>query len=147
MNGERAALDAAIEALRTAVARKRPITHYHARDLLVALGERVLAGDAELDERVRALRKLLRPLDEPWREAVGAELRMACTEHCQSVDPRYLDLPNYDFAYTLEARERLEARLRACARLGLDVDEELLERVARADEQLEPYLRDERRGS
>ena len=31
---------------------------------------------------------------------------MACTEHVQSVDPRYLDLPNYDFEYTRAARER-----------------------------------------
>ena len=71
-----------------------------------------------------------------WSEAVRAEVSLACAEHVHSVDPRYLDLPNYDLSYTRAARERLQARLAAAGALGIDVPETLLEGVRRADELL-----------
>ena len=73
--------------------------------------------------------------------AIAEELTLACTEHVRSCDPKYLGLPKYDFPYTVAARHRLEARLRAAAELDMPADEALLEQVARADDILEPYLR------
>lgn len=131
----------ALDDLGRAVAKRRPPGHREARAVLVPLGLLVLEGSAEgLTATLERLAGLVEGCAEAWEQAVDAELRMAATEHVQSVDPRYLDLPNYDFAYTVQARERLEARLRAAEVLGLPVPEDLLERVAAADERLEPYL-------
>jgi hypothetical protein len=47
--------------------------------------------------------------------------------------------------YTVEARERLEARLEVAERLGLPAEEGLLEAVARADALLQPLI--DRQGS
>ena len=80
------------------------------------------------------------PHEEHWTEAVDSEIYLAVTEHVNSVDPRYLDHPQYDFAYTVSARERLEARLRALEALEWNVDESLLDQVSAADGRLAPYL-------
>jgi hypothetical protein len=123
--------------------RKKP-TRHQARALLVALGRWIRHG-APSGDQVSAVRDRLRaivhPLAEGWEAAVLDELILACTEHIRSVDPRYLDHPRYDFAYPIEARERLESRLVAAAALGMSPSPELLARVTRADELLRPYVR------
>jgi hypothetical protein len=58
----------------------------------------------------------------------------------RSCDPRYLDHPKYDLVYTVEARERLEARLVVAEKLGLPADEAMLEAVERADGLLQSRL-------
>jgi hypothetical protein len=68
-----------------------------------------------------------------WDLAVRDELAMACTEHIRSVDPRYLDHPAYDLAYTLEARRLLEARLKGAEGTGIVLDEALSAGIRRAD--------------
>jgi hypothetical protein len=77
---------------------------------------------------------------ERFAVALREELSMAITEHVRSCDPRYLENPKYDLVYTVEARERLEARLEVAERLGLPADEGLLEAVARADALLQPLI-------
>lgn len=113
-----------------------------ARAILVPLG-RLALGDPSVDLgpegalRVR-LTAAVAPCPEAWEGAVTEELALACAEHVQSVDPRYLELPNYDLGYTLAARERLEARLAGAGVLGLEAPEHLLEGVRQADRLLEP---------
>lgn len=135
-------LDAAIAELATALRRKRTPSRYHAREILIALGQRLLAGDetraASASERIA---DVVRARSAEWERAVLEELDLACTEFVLSVDPRYLSHPRYDFAYTITARERLEARLVAADRLGIVPGEGLLERVVQADLALEPHLR------
>ncbi|MCA8981464.1 MAG: hypothetical protein KDC14_15650 [Planctomycetes bacterium] len=122
--------------------KKQQPNRFHARELLTALGELILAEGEGLPE-VELVRAAVTPF-EHWEKAVAEELSLACTEHIQGVDPRYLDLPNYDFEYLVAARERLEARLTAVDALGLEVSEDLLNRVAEADRVVEPYLREQR---
>lgn len=133
-------LDAALGQLRELSPKQKP-GHRHARAVLVPLGITILeqGEDAALGAAAR-VQAAVEPFGDAWTDAVDAELRMACTEHIQSVDPRYLDLPNYDFAYTMAARERLEARLAASGLLGYAPPEDLLDRVAKADATLAPYL-------
>jgi len=120
---------------------KKAPGHRMARAVLVPLGEILLEGTTEgLDATLGEIARLTEDCSEEWAKAVDAELRMAAEEHCASVDPRYLEHPRYDFAYTVSARERLEARLRAIELLGLLVPEDLLDRVGKADEVLEPFL-------
>jgi len=122
--------------------KKKP-TRHHARAVLVSLG-RWMEDESPPEDATAAigdrLVQLVRPLGEAWEAAVHDELILACTEHVQSVDPRYLDHPRYDFAYTVAAREALEARLRAASALGMSPTEELLDKVTRADALLLPYL-------
>jgi hypothetical protein len=131
-----------IRDLAEACAPKQRIDRLHAREVLLAIGQRVLGDDATgaqaLAGRVRAL-TATREAD--WQAAVHDELSMAATEHVRSVDPRFLSRPDYDLAYTVEAREALEARLRAAELLGIEVAPPLLDRVAAADRLLEPLLR------
>ena len=116
-------------------------SRFVARDLLLALGEVALDGDpASVESDVAALRTALEPVDDAWRKSLGQEMELACTEHVQAIDPRYLDHPRYDFQYTVQARQRLEMRFSALDLLGVEVDEALLGQVARADAILEPYL-------
>jgi hypothetical protein len=135
-------LTEALDALRERLGKKKPrVGHHDARLLLVALGRRILRdGPAASEAVVDDARALLEPVREAWTAAVERELEMATLEHVQGVDPRYLEHPRYDFEYTLDARERLEARLRAAEALDHEVPDETLARIARADETLEPYL-------
>lgn len=109
-------------------------TRHDARSLLVALG-RLAADGAPLDlPALRArLERAAAGVAPSWEAAVEEELRLAAAEYVTSVDERYLGLPDYDFDYTTSARERLDARLRACALLDLDVPRGLVERVEAAD--------------
>jgi hypothetical protein len=123
------------------LAQGRSPTRFQARALLVPIGLGLLEGphpDAEAAlERVRGWIAAARPA---WEDAVLGELSMAATEHVRSVDPRWLDHPRYDFVYTVDARHSLEARLRCAEALGIEVPDDLLEAIERADLLLEPHL-------
>jgi len=111
------------------------------RALLLALGRLALTeGESGARGRARELREAAEGHGEAWEQALESELSLAVAEHVHSVDPRYLELPSYDFAYTIAARERLEQRLRACELLDWRVPESLLDQVAAADARLAPYL-------
>lgn len=120
--------------------KKKNVTRFQARALLIVLGEALLAEDATVREAIDIVRALVVESPEAWREAVDEEFSLAATEHVRSCEPRYLKLPQYDFEYTVAARHRLEARLRAAVEIDLPIDETLLEQIARADALLEPYL-------
>lgn len=124
--------------------RGRASDRYHARALLVPLGELLVASDgepaAELRERIEGARTLPERLGRAWQAAVTLELELACAEHIHSVDPRFLDHPDYDWDYTLEARRKLTARLVAARELGLETPSALLARVEEADRRLDRHL-------
>lgn len=140
-HGKKSDLDAALAEIEGHTAKNRPPTRHHARAVLMALGERLLEGAPASEPAIERLSQVVRRFEVEWSQSVRDELVLACTEHIQSVDPRYLDHPRYDFEYTIAARARLEARLHAATRLDLRPSQELLNRVARADALLEPYLR------
>jgi len=120
---------------------KQRIDRLHAREVLLAIGERVLGEDpAGAEELARRVREVTSAREADWLAAARDEILMASTEHVRSVDPRYLSRPDYDLAYTVEARAGLEARLRAAELLGIELAPGLLDRVAAADRLLEPYL-------
>jgi len=126
---------------------KQRIDRLHAREVLLAIGERVLGEDLPAaDELVRRVRELTAARDADWQAAARDEILMASTEHVRSVDPRYLSRPDYDLAYTVEARAGLEARLRAAELLGIELAPGLLDRVSAADRLLEPFLGSNPRG-
>lgn len=100
--------------------RKRAVpSHFVARHVLLALGAELraeaAASSAALIERARVAGRAAGPA---WAQAVQTELTLAIGEFAQSVDPRYLSLPDYDVDYTRSARERLADRLRAASALG-----------------------------
>lgn len=128
--------------LKQRLAKKAQPNRFHARELLTALGTLIIEEGAEIPE-IERVRAAVAPF-ENWEHAVAEEMSLACTEHVQGVDPRFLDLPNFDFDYLVAARERLEARLAAVEALGLQISEDLLNRVAEADRVVEPYLRVQR---
>ena len=117
---------------------------FQVRALLLSLGTALLdeeqAPTTVVPEVVERVRALIAAYEDAWRTAVHDELALAVTEHVRSCDPSYLRLPNYDFPYTVEARERLEARLRAADELGLAADGLLLDQIEGADGILAPFL-------
>jgi len=120
---------------------KRPPTRFDVRALFIPLGALILEGDLSgLAPTLEHLASFVRSSDEAWVAAVAEELTLASEEFCQSVDERFLDLPNYDFDYTELSRENLECRLRAAEHLGFEALEGLAGRISAADELLEPYL-------
>jgi len=121
-------------------ARKVP-TRHQARELLTGIGLVLLDDSTELAQPLLdRFAALIAASKDAWREAITGELSMAVTEHVRSADPRWLGNPKYDLPYTVDARHRLEARLACAEALQVEVDEELLEAVARADAILAPYL-------
>jgi len=137
----REAIEKALSDLEAAVKRELGPSRYDARTLLIGLGELLLAGrDGDAQPLLERLHRVVEPVQEAWSRAVGEELSLACAEHVHAVDPRHLSLPNYDFAYTLAARERLRARLVAAEALDETVSETLSSAVERADAVLRPYL-------
>lgn len=127
--------------LARAAAPKQRIDRIHAREVLLAIGARVLEDDSAGAEALAArVRELTSAREADWQAAVRDEILMAATEHVRSVDPRFLHRPDYDLAYTVEAREELEARLRAAEVLAIEVPASLLDRIAAADRLLEPLL-------
>ena len=140
-------IDRTLSELEELARKKGTPTRYHARELLVALGSELVAAreeqeaiPEELALRFERAASIHGALGEVWERAVMAELELACAEHIHSVDPRFLSLPNYDWAYTLAARERLTARLAAAKQLQLAVPELLLGRVEVADKMLDEHL-------
>ncbi len=134
-------LDTALAELAAVLRKKRDPTRFHARAILLAVGELSLSGDAAAAaaaaERVAAI---VGDRHDPWARAVHEEIEMAAVEFVRSVDPKYLDHPKYDFAYTVVARERLEARLAATEVFGILPTDEILEQVSAADARLAPHL-------
>jgi len=119
--------------------------HHQARRLLLSLGrlleELGTGACAPLLERARALSS------PAWVAAVQMELSLACVEFARSVEPRYLELPNYDLAYTQGARVRLGDRLRAGRELGIDLDPREAAILELADRVLAAYLEKKQAGS
>lgn len=119
-------------------------TRWHARALLLALGQALLEGREADSQAIEAKLGSLAPALRPaWVRSVQDELNMACTEHVRSADPRYLSRPDYDWGYTLAAREELEARLRAVEALDIEIPSALLEQVQLADARIAPFLKHE----
>lgn len=111
------------------------------RFAFLALGQVALQeGSGEAKPLAAELKAAGEAHEDRWAEAVDSEMTLAVAEHVGGVDPRFLDMPTYDFNYTVTARERLEARLQAMEVLGYEVSEELLDQVSEADERLAPYL-------
>jgi hypothetical protein len=134
-----AALTAA-DALHKDPRRPRKPTHLLARALLLHLGESLLEDPASATAALERVRAIVARDQEGWQKAVDEELTLAGTEHVRSCDPKALKLAAYDFHYTVAARHRLEARLRAAAELDLPASETLLDQVERADLLLAPHL-------
>lgn len=141
MSEPRTLLEEALSELEGLDPVKRAPNRYHARALLVPLGELLRAGQ-DVGAEVGRVRAASARLGESFEQAVTSEVSLACAEHVHAVDPRYLGLPNYDFEYTVRARARLEARLLAAATLRVEIPETLLTGVRLADERLAPYLQD-----
>jgi hypothetical protein len=132
----------AVGELEAALAKKAPFDRYLARTVLVSVGELALAERAdEASALAKRVREAAAPREKEWREAVTFELRLAASEHIQAIDLRHLNNPRYDFEYTVTARERLEARLRAAELFGEELPEDLLDGVQKADAILAPFLR------
>lgn len=141
MNDPRIDLQAAIEELVRRKKAKEIPDRQLVRLAFLALGRLGLdAGESVARPLAKELAAAAEPHEERWTEAVESEMTLAVAEHVHSVDPHFLDLPSYDFAYTIAARERLEARLFAAELLGLRIHEHLLEQITQADERLHPYL-------
>jgi hypothetical protein len=116
---------------------RRPPTRQAARPLLLGIGRLLLDGQAA--QAAPALERLAACIARDpgrWGEALQSEISMAVTEVVRSADPRWLDHPRYDWGYVLEARQLVEARLAALDALGWEVEDALLEALARADELL-----------
>jgi hypothetical protein len=141
MNDPRSDLQEALDELRRRATSKQVPDRQLVRLAFVALGRIDLEeGEAAARPLAKELAAAALPHEERWTEAVDSELSLAVAEHVHSADPHYLELPGYDFAYAIAARERLEARLRAAELLGLPVAEGLLDQVTAADERLQPFL-------
>jgi len=118
--------------------RRRP-DHHLAREVLLALGAALRdgsAGTGSAEPWLRRARAAGEALGPDWRRAVQAELSMACGEVVQGLDPRFVELPNYDLEYSRSARERLESRLLAAAELGFALETREQEMLALADRML-----------
>jgi hypothetical protein len=141
MNDSQNDLQAAIDELVRRKKAKEVPDRQLVRLALLALGRLIMdQGEADTRKAARELTAAAESHGERWTEAVASEMGLAVAEHVHSADPRYLDMPTYDFAYTIAARERLEARLQAATLLELPVAEGLLDQVSAADERLRPYL-------
>jgi hypothetical protein len=127
-----------VESLAKRLERGQVPDRHDVRAVLLALGvpEESAAGAPALAR----LRGLEGAAAESWGAAVADELERACEEHVLGVDPRYLGHPRFDFRYTLEARERLAARLRAAERLALPLPKRWLDAVLEADQRVAAEL-------
>ncbi|MBI5362775.1 MAG: hypothetical protein HZA53_06320 [Planctomycetes bacterium] len=139
--------EAALSLIREALQKKQPLNRYHARAALLPLGAQ-LAGPAPEHGHAaaRRLMETVGPVAAEWKQAVEDELEMAVTEFAKSVDRRYLARPDYDFAYTLDVRERLAERLGAMDVLGLTFPPSWMRELERADRELAPHLAQKRGG-
>ena len=132
-------LDQALKALEDAP--KTPPGRWEARAVLVPLGLLIQARGLEaLSDALERVKAATAPHEEAWQKAILEEVSLACAEHIQGVDPRYLGLANFDWGYLLEARERLEARKIAAEALQMPIPAHLWSQVEAADEQIQPHL-------
>jgi hypothetical protein len=140
-------LEVAIVALEALAALKGPLTRHDVRPVLVGIGSSLVeASAADIQASRMRFLALTQGFRDAWEAAVRDELAMACTEHIRSVDPRYLDHPGYDLAYTVEARRVLEARLKGAEVTGVVLDDALSAGIRRADSLLEGRKSNEPRG-
>lgn len=130
-------LETALAALEKLAREGAPPHHHLAREVLLALGRAIVdESETSLLPLLDRCRSAGRALEGSWDQAVQTELTMACGEFAQSLDPRFLRLPNYDLAYTRAARDRLEDRLRSARALGFGLSSEESEVLALADQVL-----------
>src|SRR5262245_59861842 len=130
-------LDQALELLKESTRAGRPPNRYHARAILLPLGAGLAPGADGGPEAVARVAQATGSIREAWREAVQDEIGMAITEIVHATDPKYLGRQDYDLRYTLEARSRVEDRLRAAKALGLALDPALVRQLAQADQRLQ----------
>lgn len=131
-------LDRALSSLVALAERKRLPTRHDARPILLEIGRLLGAGSSEaLASAKRGLSAFPPAFAEAWSAAVREELSMAATEYVRSADPRYLGHAQYDWEYTIEARERLGWRLSAVQYLGITAGADLLSGIERVDHILE----------
>lgn len=142
-------LEKAIGDLEAAVrAKGRGPGRWEARAVLIPLGRLILArGATALADQVQRIREAGERRKEAWDAALHEELALACAEHVQGTDPRYLALPNFDWEYVLPARERLEARAVAARALGAGPGEALWSQVLEADARVRAHAPAARRAS
>jgi len=131
---------AAIAALEKSFVKRKNVDHHLVRAILVPLGSLIEAGE-DVDAELERLGGLIEPRKQLWEQALQFELKLAVSEHVLSVDLRYLTRHNYDFDYTLRARERLQARLTAADALDTPVPASVIKQILQADAILEPFLR------
>ena len=129
------ALEKALNSMEAAPA--AALGRWDARAVLVPLGYLLQArGEEALAGPLARLRAALATRQENWRCAVDEELSLACAEHVQGTDSRYLRLSNFDWNYLMEARERLQARRIAASALGFETTERLWVQVEEADQRI-----------
>ncbi len=137
MSGQEQELERAVRSLEELARKKTAPSHYVARHVLLTIGQALReeppGSCAALLERVRAAGRTAGPA---WSEAIQTELTLACGEFAQSLDPRYLSLPDYDLDYTRSARIRLGDRLRAANELGFELTPREAEVLELADQVL-----------
>ncbi len=141
-------LEEAVVSLEQLARAGRKPSHYVGRHVLLTLGQALRTEPAEACapwlERIRAAG---REAGAAWGEALQDELTLACGEFAQCLDPRFLNLPGYDFEYTSAARLRLGDRLKAAQLLGVAPsprEAEVLELADRVWATLEERRRDAR---
>jgi hypothetical protein len=134
-------LQEALVAIAALTKEERTPNRYDARMLLLPLGALILEGDATgISVTLEHIGELVSPENEAWARAMADEMDLAGNEFCLAVNPDYLKLPNYDFAYTATSREQLEQRIQATLHLGFPVSEALESRIGEADAAFEPFL-------
>lgn len=134
-------LESALQLIRESIRARRPLNRYHARAVLLPLGE-LLRRREDARAQLDAARETIDRDRLGWDAAVSDEMELAVFEHLCSADPSQVGRPDYDMAYTREARERLEARLIAHRALGGVADESWTQKIAHADAILAPHQRE-----
>lgn len=133
-------LENALGLVREAIDAKAPLNRYHARSVLLPLGE-LLRRDGPGTKALEQTRTTIERDRASWDAAVKDEIELAVFEHVRSADPQYVGRPDYDMVYTREARERLQARFDALKALGGTFERSWIQRVERADAILAPHQR------
>jgi hypothetical protein len=126
-------LEDALVALEKVASRKGRPGHFQARDVLLALGRHLEEDEEAAGGAAERARRAAARLGEAWKRAVESELTLAVAEFVRAVDPRYLDLPNYDHDYTRASRQRLGWRLDAARAFALRPTARELELLGYAD--------------